>query len=183
VIAGVYRGRTLRVPRGSVTRPTAARAREALFNVLGDVSGASVLDLYAGSGALGFEALSRGAARAVFVERDRAALGCIRDNADALGEHERSVVVPLALPRGLGAAVPHGPFDLVFCDPPWADLDSACTTLASLVRKSGLNDGARVVLEHSAKDEVPSVSGLAVVDERTWGDTAVLFLSPAACKE
>ncbi len=178
VIAGAYGGRTLKVPRGAVTRPTAARVRAAVFNVLADVAGAKVLDLYAGSGALAFEALSRGAASAVLVERDRAALGCIRENADALGA-ENVVVVPLALPRALAAAIEQGPFDLVFCDPPWADLEQACATLGALVRKAGLSGETRIVLEHAARDPQPAVSGLVLVDHRTWGDTAVAFLSPA----
>ena len=176
VIAGAFRGRLLKVPRGSVTRPTGARVREALFNVLGDITGASVLDLYAGSGALAFEALSRGAEHAVLVEQDRAALGCIRENVAALRVEARSVIVPLALPRALAQAAQRGPFDLVFCDPPWADLGAATDTLAALVRMSALASGARVVLEHSARDDVPRVSGLEPADRRVWGDTAALLL-------
>jgi 16S rRNA (guanine966-N2)-methyltransferase len=182
VIAGTYGGRTLKVPRGAVTRPTAARVRAAVFNVLADIADTKVLDLYAGSGALGFEALSRGAASAVLVERDRAALGCIRENAEALAV-KNVVVVPLALPRALAAALEHGPFDLVFCDPPWADLEPACATLGALVRKAGLGAGARVILEHAARDREPAVPGLVLVDHRTWGDTAVAFLSPADTRE
>jgi 16S rRNA (guanine966-N2)-methyltransferase len=178
VIAGAFRGRPLKVPRGLMTRPTGARVREALFNVLGDMTGASVLDLYAGSGALAFEALSRGAAHAVLVEHDRAALACIRENAAALGVEARSVIVPLALPRALGQATAHGPFDLVFCDPPWADLRAATDTLAHLVRKGALGPGARLVLEHSARDDVPRVSGLEPAERRVWGDTAVALLVP-----
>src|SRR5262249_11647223 len=122
VIAGELGGRVLKVPRGMATRPTGAKVREALFNVLADVSGAKVLDLYAGSGALAIEALSRGAELAVLVEHDRAALACIRDNVAALGLAARTEVVPLRLPRGLTRALARGPFDLVLCDPPWADL-------------------------------------------------------------
>ncbi len=85
VVAGEFRGRRLRAPRGRRTRPTADRVREALFSMLGDVAGARVLDLYAGSGALGIEALSRGAASAVFVERDPRAVAAIRRNLDASG--------------------------------------------------------------------------------------------------
>jgi 16S rRNA (guanine966-N2)-methyltransferase len=181
VIAGAYRGRQLKVPRGLVTRPTGARVREALFNVLGDLTNARVLDLYAGSGALAFEALSRGAARAVLVERDRSALACIRDNANALHVEDRSVVLPLVLPRALAQATAHGPFDLVFCDPPWMDLTDAIATLTDLVRKSALAEGARLVLEHSAKDDVPIVSGLEPADRRVWGDTAVVILVPGGC--
>lgn len=179
VIAGELGGRVLKVPRGTATRPTGAKVREALFNVLTDVSGAKVLDLYAGSGALALEALSRGAARAVLVEHDRAALACIRDNVGALGLDARAEVVPLRLPRALTRALVHGPFDLVLCDPPWADLKDACATLAELVRAGGLAAGARVALEHSAKDSVPDVSGLALADRRTWGDTAVSLFAGA----
>jgi 16S rRNA (guanine966-N2)-methyltransferase len=180
VIAGELGGRSLKVPRGSGTRPTAAKVRQALFNILGDVSGANVLDLYAGSGALGFEALSRGAAHAVLVEHDRAALACIRDNVDALALTARVTLVPLRLPRGLTGVLGHAPFDLVLCDPPWADLEAAGATLEALVRGSGLAAGARIVLEHSAKDAAPIVSGLAPSDRRTWGDTSVsLFLGPS----
>jgi len=178
VIAGAFRGRSLKVPRGLVTRPTGARVRGALFNVLGDLTGLSVLDLYAGSGALAFEALSRGAARAVLVEHDRAALACIRDNAAALGVEARSEIVPLALPRALGQVTAHGPFDLVFCDPPWADLRAATDTLAYLVRQRALAPGARLLLEHSARDDVPRVSGLEPAERRVWGDTAVALLVP-----
>src|SRR5262249_2899269 len=135
--------------------------------------------LYAGSGALAIEALSRGASHAVLVEHDRAALACIRDNVDALGLAARTELVPLRLPRALVRARVHGPFDLVLCDPPWADLNDACGTVAELVRAGGLAAGARVALEHSAKDSVPDVSGLAFADRRTWGDTAVsLFAGP-----
>jgi 16S rRNA (guanine966-N2)-methyltransferase len=182
VIAGQYRGRSLKVPRGSVTRPTGARVREALFNVLGDITAAKVLDLYAGSGALAFEALSRGAGHAVLVEHDRSALACIRENADALGAGARAAIIPLALPRALGRAAEYGPFDLVFCDPPWADLEAASATLAELVRKSALAAGARLVLEHSARDEAPIVSGLEPADRRVWGDTAVVIFIPGACE-
>lgn len=181
VIAGELGGRVLKVPRGLATRPTGAKVREALFNVLGDVAGAKVLDLYAGSGALSIEALSRGAAQAVLVEHDRAALACIRDNVGALGLTARASVVPLRLPRALARALVHGPFDLVLCDPPWADLDAACATLETLVREGGLAPGARVALEHAARDLAPQVSGLAARDRRTWGDTAVsLFGGPSA---
>ena len=178
VIAGAFRGRPLKVPRGAVTRPTGARVREALFNVLGDITGVKVLDLYAGSGALAFEALSRGAAHAVLVEHDRAALTCIRENAAALGVEARCAIVPLPLPRALAQATQHAPFDLVFCDPPWADLRAAADTLEDLVRRCALGFGARLVLEHSARDDVPRVSGLEPADRRVWGDTAVALLVP-----
>ena len=115
IVAGEYGGRRLHAPRGTRTRPTADRVREALFSMLGDVSGARVLDLYAGSGALGIEALSRGAASAVFVERDARAAATITRNLDALGA-DAEVRRQDAL-RFLASGA--GPFDLVFCDPPY----------------------------------------------------------------
>ena len=181
VISGQYGGRSLKVPRGSVTRPTGARVREALFNVLGDLGEARVLDLYAGSGALAIEALSRGARHAVLVEHERAALACIKENLATLAASERALVVPLRLPRALATVLTHAPFDLVLCDPPWADLQAACAVLADLAGGAGLAPGARVVLEHSAKDSEPNVSGLVPSDRRRWGDTAVsLFRAPTA---
>jgi len=179
VIAGVYGGRILKAPRGSVTRPTAARVREALFAILGDVANASVLDLYAGTGALAVEALSRGAERAVLVESDRGALDCIRDNITTLELDERVKVIPLRLPRALATVLTHGPYDLVLCDPPWADREAACGALARLVEGGGVGSFARVVLEHSVKDKDPLVPGLVATDHRAWGDTAVTLFRSA----
>jgi len=179
VIAGRHGGRRLVAPRGSTTRPTAARVREALFSILTDVSNANVLDLYAGTGALALEALSRGAARALLVEHDRAALEAIRTNVAALELGEVAEVVPLRLPRALSTVLERGPFGLVLCDPPWADREAAELVLARLAAEGGLAPGARVVLEHAARDADPTVVGLIADDRRTWGDTAVtLFRAP-----
>jgi 16S rRNA (guanine966-N2)-methyltransferase len=179
VIAGRYGGRRLLAPRGSTTRPTAARVREALFSILGDVSQASVLDLYAGTGALALEALSRGAARAVLVEHDRAALECLRANVAALELGVVAHVVPLRLPRALANVLERGPYDLVLCDPPWANREAAGEVLARLAAEGCLAPGARVVLEHAARDAEPSVSGLSVSERRAWGDTAVTLFRTA----
>jgi 16S rRNA (guanine(966)-N(2))-methyltransferase RsmD len=175
VIAGRFGGRVLETPAGRATRPTGARVRGAWFNILHDVSGARVLDLYAGSGALALEALSRGAARAVLVEHDRAALASIETNVAALAVAERAVVISQRLPRALASLATTGPFDLVFCDPPWAELDQACGVLGEVVSRALLAPGARVSLEHAAKDESPAISGLVRHDQRAWGDTAVSF--------
>ena len=173
VIAGRLGGRRLSAPRGQATRPTGARVREALFAILGPLDGVRVLELYAGTGALSIEALSRGAERAVLVEHDRNALACLRENLEALSLAPQAVVVPLRLPRALTAALEHGPFELVLCDPPWADLASASDVLARLPQAGGLAAGARLVLEHAERDDPPPLPGLAVIDRRTWGDTAV----------
>ena len=118
VIAGRLGGRKLVAPRGLSTRPTSDRVREALFSALGAVTGARVLDLFAGTGALGVEAISRGAARAVFVESARPALAALRENLGALGLAESARVVPQLAERALGAVIAEGPFDLIFADPP-----------------------------------------------------------------
>ena len=179
VIAGSYRGRRLHAPRGNVTRPTSARVREALFSILGDLTGARVLDLYAGSGALGIEALSRGAASVVFVEHDRSALACIRENLETIGASNAARVLSLRVSTALGALGDER-FELVFCDPPWDDLEAAVGVLERLATSKRLADGARVVLEHSARDEKPEVSGFVAVDRRRWGDTAVSFFEVGA---
>jgi len=148
-----------------------------MFAVLGSVEGQSVLDLYAGSGALGIEALSRGAERAVFVENDRRALVCIRQNIERLGIAERAIVVPVGAEAAAPVLAPKAPFDLVLCDPPWAALERAARAVSALVPL--LREGARVLIEHPA-GEVPSVPGLVVVDVRHWGDTGATFLERVA---
>ena len=171
IIAGRFKRRQLATPTGLATRPTAARAREALFSVLGEVDGLAVLDLYAGSGALGFEAASRGARHALLVERDRHALACIRKNVAALDIEDECHV--LALPVEKLAATrlsPFAPFELVFCDPPWAELDAAVRALPNLA--SALTKDARVVLEHPARQR-PALAGFSCDDVRRWGDTGV----------
>jgi 16S rRNA (guanine966-N2)-methyltransferase len=179
VIAGSYRGRRLHAPRGKATRPTSARVREALFSILGDLSGSRVLDLYAGSGALGIEALSRGAQSVVFVEHDRAAVACIRENLAAIGASERARVLPVRVSAAF-SALGDEPFELVFCDPPWDDLEAAVGALEKLAASRHVAGAARLVLEHSARDSNPDVSGLVAVDRRRWGDTAVSFFELAA---
>jgi 16S rRNA (guanine966-N2)-methyltransferase len=171
IIAGRFKRRQLATPTGLATRPTAARAREALFSVLGDMHDLTVLDLYAGSGALGIEALSRGARHALLVERDRSALACIRKNIAELGIEDECSVLPLAVERLAPARLlAFAPFELVFCDPPWAELDATVRVLPSLV--GALAPGARVVLEHPAKRE-PALVGFSRDDMRRWGDTGV----------
>ena len=166
VVAGAFKGRRLQAPRGRGTRPTADRVREALFSMLGDVSGDAVLDLYAGSGALGIEALSRGANRAVFVESDPRAAATIRRNLEALGA-EAEVRRQDAL-RFLGAAP--GSFDLVFVDPPY---DSAGRLGGPLAERlpAVLEEGALIVTESDKR--TPLELGLPLERERTYGDTRI----------
>jgi 16S rRNA (guanine966-N2)-methyltransferase len=180
VVAGSLRSRTLRAPKGDATRPTTDRVRESLFAVLGDVTGLRVLDLYAGSGALAIEALSRGAASAVCVESARPAIEAIEANRDALGLRDRLVIVGRRIDVAARGLV--GPFDLVFADPPWADVPTgrlardldALTAIGSI-----LDEDALVVIEHAARDAPPLLARLILDETRRWGDTAASFYRPA----
>lgn len=183
VIAGTARGRTLRAPKGRTARPTSDRVREALFSSLGDeVAGAVVLDLFAGTGALGIEALSRGAASAVFVERDTGVATVLGVNLDATGVQEQARVV--RADAGAFAARPAGgPFTLVFCDPPYEHpLDAIVSLLDTLHDNGALAAGARVVIERDRRDPAlqaePVALGrlLAMDRQRSYGDTVLLFL-------
>jgi 16S rRNA (guanine966-N2)-methyltransferase len=171
VIAGRLGGRRLGAPRGQATRPTSDRVREALFSALGDVSGARVLDLYAGTGALGIEALSRGAARATFVDNARPALAALRENLASLDLTGETSVI--AQPVARAAASIEGPFDLVFADPPYAAVAEVPAAVASLVARGALAPEARVVVEHASRDPAPALAGLAARPSRTYGDTAI----------
>jgi 16S rRNA (guanine966-N2)-methyltransferase len=166
VVAGEFKGRRLAAPRGTRTRPTADRVREALFSMLGDVSGARVLDLYAGSGALGIEALSRGAASAVFVERDPQAVAAIERNLAPLAVE--ATVTRADVLRWLARA--EGPFDLVFCDPPYDGASRLAGPLAE--RLPGLTtDDARIVTESDKRNPLELPFPLLV--ERGYGDTRI----------
>jgi 16S rRNA (guanine966-N2)-methyltransferase len=179
IVAGEFRGRQLSTPGGDATRPTAARAREALFSILADVSAERVLDLYAGSGALGLEALSRGAERLVLVESSKAAQQAIRNNLLALGVEARATLLPLRAESSFKALERLAPFSLVFADPPWADAQAALDVLEKLAGFSLLAPAARLVLEHAARTPPTPKSGtrLSAVDTRRWGDTAVTIFA------
>jgi len=176
IIAGSFRGHTLRAPHGQATRPTADRVREALFSILGDVSGLDVLDLFAGSGALGLEALSRGAATATFVEEARPALAALRDNVATLDVAAQATIVP-AEARAALRRLAAGPrrFGLAFLDPPYAASGTA-GVLADLVGHGLLVPGAWVVVEHATRTPAPEAP--ALLDrrfERAYGDTTLAF--------
>jgi 16S rRNA (guanine966-N2)-methyltransferase len=181
IVGGQLKGKALTAPAGRVTRPTSDRAREALFNVLAHadwspgLEGRRVLDLFAGSGALGFEALSRGAAFCLFVETDAAARGAIRQNIEVLGLfgvtrlHRRSATDLGIKPAGLAE-----PFDLVFLDPPYGKgLGEAALT--RLGPGGWIAPGALVVWERGADEAAASVAGFEPLDERVWGAARVGF--------
>lgn len=177
VIAGALGGRRLVAPKGQSTRPTSDRVREALFSALGDLEGAVVLDIFAGTGALGIEALSRGATHATFVENGRAALSALRANLTTLGLGLRSRVLAVAAERAVRELArrqaDEPPCDLVLVDPPYAHLASVPPLVAALVEAGALAPSARIVVEHASRDAAPALEGAALLSTRTYGDTAV----------
>ena len=182
IIAGTHRGRRISAPRGTATRPTADRVREALFSIIGPVDGLHVLDVFAGSGALGLEALSRGAADATFVESGRAAAACIRANVAALGLEGRARVVARDWRAALAAERAAGRrFGLCLLDPPYSLTDRVVARLGPELAPLAAAPGI-VVIEHSAARPPPEPSGLEITSRtiRTYGDTAVSVLRVAA---
>jgi 16S rRNA (guanine966-N2)-methyltransferase len=185
IVAGAYRGRTLVAPKGQSVRPTADRTRQALYNVLehapwgGRVwSGARVIDGFAGSGALGLEALSRGAPFCLFVDNDRAARAAIKTNLTTLGCGDRARVLGQDLTR-LGARGGEAAFDLVFLDPPYGS-GLAVGALAALRDGGWLAAGALVVVERGEGEGPLEAAGFAPLDERAWGKARVTFLQTNA---
>lgn len=175
VIAGTAGGLRLDVPRGRWVRPTADRVKEALFSSLGDLSGLVVLDLYAGSGGLGIEALSRGAARVVFVERDPAAVAVIRANLDRTGLVDRALVVAADAVRFCGLP-DGGPFDLLLLDPPYdTGLDTVVDHVGSMISRDAVRAGARIVVERDRRRTEPVPRLLPHERDRTYGDTVLRF--------
>ncbi len=179
VIAGTLGGRRLKAPAGRVTRPTSDRVKEALFAMLGPLEGASVLDLFAGTGALGIEALSRGAGRAVFVERDARAIAVLKDNLAALG-----IGSPRAQTRRMDALAAlrsargrEETYDLLFIDPPYAQAGEAGAELSAALSPL-LGPGARVVVESDRRAplELP-VGELEIETQRRYGDTVITIHS------
>lgn len=175
IIAGSHRGRRIAAPPGTSTRPTADRVREAIFSIVGPIGGLDVLDLFAGSGALGLEAISRGAASATLIEDARPALACIRANVAALEMGEGARVIGRDWRAALAAEARAGTtFGLCLCDPPYTVTDRVMTqlgaALAPLLAAPGI-----VVIEHSAARPPPDPNGLEIVSrtDRTYGDTAV----------
>lgn len=180
IVAGVAGGRRLAVPSGTDVRPTSDRAREALFSSLaatgGPLDGLAVLDLYAGSGALALEALSRGAGHAQLVERQPRAARAIRENLRALGFAARATLVVDRVERVVAAPAPRR-FDVAFLDPPYALPGPAVTgVLAALLAGGWLAPAAMVVLERSARSGEPAwPPGLETASHRRYGEAALWY--------
>ena len=177
VIGGAARGRRLKVPKGKTIRPTAARVKESLFNILPhDFSGLRVLDLFAGSGNVSIEALSRGAAITILVDESPRATAVIRENLRRLGLNERTQVWTAPVARSLRKLAKSGErFDLIFLDPPY-DRELVGTTLKAIAQNNVLNATGKVVAEHSAREAVkPQYDQLVLNDQRRYGDTLLSF--------
>lgn len=175
VIAGDWRGRKLVAPKGDATRPTADRTRETLFSMLasrlGSFEDLRVADLFAGSGALGIEALSRGAAQCLFVEQEPSAVKAIRTNLDTLDARTRSDVQQASVMSLAPAKLPH---DLILLDPPY-DTNAGEVALDRLLRLGWVGDATWIALETSAR-ETPQVKGLEVVADRKVGKAKLHLL-------
>lgn len=178
IIAGSHRGRRLAAPAGRVARPTADRTREALFNILAhsdhvDLEGATVLDAFAGSGALGLEALSRGAARAFFIENHRDSLAALAANIETLGERQRASIVRTDATKPPLAPTACG---LILLDAPYhSGLSGPC--LEALARQGWLAEGALAVVEIAADEAFIPPPGFACLDERRYGAAKLVFLA------
>lgn len=163
----------LKAPAGQSTRPTSEKVREAVFNIIGEITGAHVLDVFAGSGAMGIEALSRGAAHATFVDHDRNALQVLRKNLTELGVEDRATVLAQDAIAAV-KRVPASPWRFVFIDPPYAS-DLASRAALALPAAS-LTADARIVIEHDRRHVPPDALGsLLRTDQRRYGDTLLSF--------
>jgi len=179
IVAGKFKGREIKGPTSGATRPTSDRVRESIFNILAHgvegfiLEDCRVMDLFAGTGALGLEAISRGAKYCCFVEEDAAARGVIRTNADTCG-----VIGQTRIWRrdatDLGPCAPQSPYGLVFADPPY-NKGMGEKALAAVMSGGWLAPGGVVILEEAEKAVVADVPGLTLLDQRVYGDTQVRF--------
>ena len=165
IVAGKFGGRFISAPTGSTTHPMGERVRSAMFNSLGDISEANVLDAFSGSGAIGLEALSRGAKSVVFIERDRNAIRTLRENTELLGVTEKCIVINTTVSNWLETASPDE-FDVIFADPPYHK-----PQFPTIKRLMGLlKVGGSMILSHPGSSEVLTQDGIVVVDNRSYGN-------------
>jgi 16S rRNA (guanine966-N2)-methyltransferase len=180
IVGGTFKGAHINAPKGEGTRPTSDRVRESLFNILAhsfdgfSLDDVRVLDLFAGTGALGLEAVSRGAAFALFVDQDPDARGAQRDNIEALELTGRTRLFRRDATK-LGKAGNMGKFGLVFLDPPYGK-ELAQKALAEVQRGEWLEEGAVCVIEESTTSEFEPPAGFELLDERRYGNTKLIFL-------
>lgn len=174
IVGGRFKGRPLNSPKGMATRPTTDRTRESLFNILSnqiDFEACRTLDLFAGTGALGLEALSRGSSYCVFIEEGNAARGSIRTNIEALGLNGITKVFRRDATR-LGKCAPLKPFDLVFADPPYGK-GLGEKAARSLLEGDWLNKGGYFILEEATETFPEALRGYELIDKRQYGETTI----------
>ncbi len=177
IIAGTFKGRRLKVPSWDGLRPTSDKLRETLFNVLAArVPEARVLDVFAGTGAIGLESLSRGAASAVFIERDPRAAALIAENATLCGARDRCAIIRDIAEQALQKPIAGDPFDLIICDPPY-DFAPLAPMLEAARRH--LAPTGRIVLEHARRTALPAVAGLRALRTVRSGDSALSLFEAA----
>jgi 16S rRNA (guanine966-N2)-methyltransferase len=180
IISGNSKGKRLKAPKGQTLRPTSDRVKESIFNILGrEIKGKTVLDLFAGTGNLGIEALSRGAARAVFIEKGRQAIRVIEKNLSQCGMWARSEIIQKDVHRAIGVLEQRGDcFDLVFMDPPY-ERGLVGPTLKKLQSHRIYHEGSVVVIEHDRREPLPDLrEPWTLTLQRRIGDTLLSFMSP-----
>lgn len=181
IISGARRGRKLYAPKGLTVRPTSDRVKEAVFNILGDaVREARVLDLFAGVGGLGLEALSRGAGRVVFVDQDSRSVDALTRNASAMFQSGQFLILRLDATRPSVRIASEGPYDLIFLDPPY-NKGLAVKALKTISRQGLAASGCLAVVEHDRREDpaIDELAGWGLSDRRLYGKTHISFLSPA----
>ena len=175
IISGQFGGRVINGPSSFLTRPVSDKVKGAIFNILGDLSDMSVLDIFAGTGSVGLEAVSRGAKLAVFVESLPVTLNCLRKNIDALGVGAQTKIFRGRAPKVLqDIARLHPPFPIVFIDPPY-DKGLVDRTLTALKDYKLVDALSTLIIEHSPREK-PQARGFKVTDERHYGQTFISFL-------
>jgi 16S rRNA (guanine966-N2)-methyltransferase len=182
IISGTYKGRTLKSVHDPRLRPAADRVRESIFNILQNrlsLRGARVLDLFAGSGSLGFEALSRGAARIIFVDDWQGATKVIEENSELLRCEDRCEIIRADVYRFLQHA--EGQYDLVFVDPPYR-LENALDLPHKILEQGLLSPPGLIIMEHATRTKIPTNGSFRLLSERTFGSTTVSFIGAVNSK-
>ncbi len=176
VIAGKFKGHRLKGPKQLSIRPAAAKVRKSIFDILGDIQNTQVLDLFAGTGSVGIEALSRGAQSVTFVDNDRHALSLLFDNLKKLNLLDQCYILKKPVSEAIEfLGKKQKSFDLIFLDPPY-DKNHIDLSLKKITKNKLLNQDSQVISEHSPREEPTFLSGLCLTDQRKYGQTLVSFL-------
>lgn len=174
IIAGTKKNQKILTPKGMVTRPALAQVREAIFSSLGDIKGKLFMDVFAGCGSLGLEALSRDASMCYFVENNPKAVSCIINNLECLGFEKKAHVFKRTMPYGLKSTKIDGVPDVIFCDPPY-DQDLINRTLAALLKYNFIDPKTLLIIEHTRREN-PEYKDLEFVKQKKFGQTIISYL-------